>query len=242
MKYLEAQEKYENRYDSMVIERCRNMENFWKDKPLNGSWLALFFLKMDMAEKRPDKIAKWMDQNRKRDELVEKAKPMEQYCHQCNILMDFEDKSLFFAWWKEKQDYVLLFYRCSRCKHWRWTYADGREYAIKERHCEKCHSTKVKAKINDLESGDTLYTETCSSCGHIKEDIWEKPKEKPIDPNYEADRKRFCVSHYEAMKWKSDMEEMKKMFDEIEQRNKDKKPPEEEKKPKKSYKSKKVSL
>lgn len=181
------------------------------DMEYRACQFLLFFTQVDLAERRPETIQKWMDRDRKRDELLDKTLPSKQYCHQCNILMDYFDKNLHFAFGREKEDYVLMLYRCSRCKHARWTYGSGREYTPEKNHCEKCYSTKVETNMKFLKNGDTLYTETCGACGFVKKDTWKKTKEEPIDPNYEEDRKRFCMSHYDAVKWKMDMEALVKI-------------------------------
>jgi hypothetical protein len=81
--------------------------------------------------------------------------------------------------------------------------------------------------MSHLKNGNTLHSETCGECGHVKEDIWEKPKERPIDPKYEEDRKRFCMPSHEAVKWKSDMKALKELMEDVDKRNKEKNPPKE---------------
>lgn len=55
--------------------------------------------------------------------------------------------------------------------------------------------------MKERKNGDFLFQETCSDCGHIKKDIHKRFKEKPIDPNYETDRRRFCMTAREVADW-----------------------------------------
>lgn len=96
-------------------------------------------------------------------------------------------------------------------------FADGREYVFDRPKCEKCFSTNLDIKYAIKKNEDTVRTETCLSCGHVAKETWKhtKSEKEKIDPNYEEDRKRFCVPYVEAIQWRIDMQELEKIFNEI---------------------------
>jgi hypothetical protein len=111
---------------------------------------------------------------------------------------------------KKEKDRILFFYTCPRCKYRRGIYDNGKELEPIERICEKCGGKDIKTSTDMKKNGDFVCKEKCLQCGHEKKDIHKHFEEK-IDPNYEADRRKYIMTNQEVLEyhiWQKNAEEV----------------------------------
>lgn len=70
----------------------------------------------------------------------------------------------------------------------------------------------------------TIYS--CPKCGNKETDVFDMTvKEKPIDPNFEMNRKKYCLSDKEGLEYisqKEGMKEIERMMDDVKERKQNK--------------------
>ena len=217
MKHLKERQEYVDRYDKITVENCRWHENFHlnyaqsqtdkseKEQQLiqgisNWAWeIEKIFITLRWHDDKEATIQKWMDSDRRKNELLENARTPENiFCDECFSRMHLGDKYLRDL---DEDNRVLFFFDCpNSCKKRKALYGDGEQYIPKPHLCEKCKSeTEVtRERVTDKQI-QTTYT--CSGCGFQEEDIFElSSSEKEEDPKYEYDRNRFCLSGEELRK------------------------------------------
>jgi hypothetical protein len=112
-------------------------------------------------------------------------------------------------------------FRCDLgCKRGRAFYDNGEEWMLKPTPCSKCNRPMEESNERKPKSITTKYT--CASCGHSYSDTidFTEKKEKP-DPNYEADRNRFCLDEKQGAEYlsgKDNLARLKTLMDEIEEK------------------------
>jgi hypothetical protein len=149
--------------------------------------------------KKAETIKGWMNQDRRKDEIFERAQPPRGIsCLKCNSLMICTDKDLY---WGEDEK-VLFFFSCQKCNKNRAFFDNGKEFdpVLK---CSKCNNTIEP--ISSRKENKIITKYDCSHCGFTETDVLdldEKPKEAEeiIDKDFEVDRKRFCFSEEEGKK------------------------------------------
>lgn len=209
MKYLKDAQYYYDQYDRYTIERCKNwgkdVENSpkWNDvrdeksREIMKKWavivteVALESLKGERYANRESTVKKWINDDKEKDELLEKAIPPKGiHCTYCNSLMDVEMKELGIH--DEKR--VLFMYRCPRCQKGRALYDNGEEWVYVEPNCPKCGTRYSHTNKNIERKLITLYE--CPRCKHKEEmviDLDEKYVLEPILPLTELDKKKYCL-------------------------------------------------
>jgi len=188
--------------------------------------LPLYFIKGDRYLDKAETIKKWMDRDGAKDELLASAKPPEVQCLKCgsDLIPNFKD---LHDGWPDKEDRVLFMYDCPEgCLPRRAFFNDGEEWRPKPHLCSKCNS-EVEGK-NKRKGNVITTTYVCSKCGHKEKDVLdldEKPKPEKPDPDFEKDRKRFCLSAKEGSEYlasQAKFEQLQKMVDGWKEKEKNK--------------------
>ncbi|HHT9138110.1 MAG TPA: hypothetical protein ACFYEK_12825 [Candidatus Wunengus sp. YC60] len=244
-KHLKDKQYYIDLYDCGTVERCRRLIELhskprknpvlvdgkeppkeWVDaaSQMAREW-NLMFEKGGRYIHKEETISKWIADDEERDRYYEAARETQNIrCLKCRAMMHFIHKDL----WTElnKPHRVLFMFECpNKCVPRRAFWDNGDEWISKPDLCPKCRGElKVDQKVTE-EKFITDYK--CASCGFTKIDELERTankKEEP-DPNFEADRAKFCLSKEEGEKWRQElvnMEQMQKLVDEFKERDKNK--------------------
>lgn len=247
MGYLKNKQHYIDLYDRYTIEECRRIlsqpydgeaiKKELKEKKLdekeglrvlNAAYnLYIYFYTGERYMKKEDTIREWMQADEIRDKLLETAEaPEDITCLTCGRLMFVSSKDLYLGI-DDKPDRVLFMYECP-LNHLprRAFYNDGEEFRREKPACPKCKSELVETDKKTKSKLVTLIT--CSNCDY--EDSYEynfskKEPEPKVDPNYEKDRARFCLSEKEGQEFISSQENIKqlgRLVNEMKEREKNK--------------------
>ncbi len=143
--------------------------------------------------KKVEVIAEWMRKDEMRDRFFETTKaPSGIRCLTCNREMFVSSKHLDIGF-RDEEDRIMFIYDC-RDNHLplRIFYDNGEEWEREKPTCAKCKAEVEVVHEDTEETFRTVYT--CSSCGHVEVDEFERTvkKEPEVDPEFEKDRKRFC--------------------------------------------------
>ena len=244
-KYLKDESYYSDLYDRFTVEECRRIEKNlsgleYKPKTkgnkksnkkeikvtINLAPTPLYFIKGERYLKKAETIRKWMERDRARDEKLENTSPPKDiFCPSCNSLMEATMKDLRLDL-DENKNRVLFFFECLSCGKRRLVYDNGEEWKPTSVVCPKCKSEmngKSKREGNKI---TTVYT--CPKCSYKEREVWDlnkKPKKEKTDPNFEKDRKRFCLSEEQGREYlasKAKFEHLQKMLENWKEREKDK--------------------
>lgn len=159
--------------------------------------LMLYFEKWQLALDRDKTIKEWMESDKERDEFYENTQPKRHpYCIKCNTEMRIIEKIPYLSYDKKERHRILFMFKCAICDLKRAFYNDGEEFRHEKQKCEKCQSTDLKSEMIDQKK-QTIYRDTCNSCGYVKEDIFEKTIEEE-DLNYLSDREKYVLSEKET--------------------------------------------
>ncbi len=238
--YLQDRYEYELRYDRFTIDECRrylkyaeNPENFKKygkyKVTVTGltkivTEIPLYFIQGDRYLKREETINKWMEKDRKRDEIQEKALPPDNICcDTCHFLMYVESVMLDHDY--DENPKPMFMFRCKNgCKQGKIVYEDGTHWENPSSRCSNCksklidHSKRTKNKV--------IFHDTCPNCSYVRDDELDLTvKEEKPDSNFEEDRKRFCLSKEEGEKYRMSFwntQNMIKFSEEMKDREKNK--------------------
>lgn len=247
MLYLKPKQYYIDIYDRHTIEECRRIlantigiESVKKEleekkldeqeglRVLNAAHnLYIYFYTGDRYVKKEDTIREWMQRDEARDKFFEEAAaPEEITCLTCGRLMFAEHKYLNIGF-DDKPDTVLFMYDCPLGHLPRRAFYDnGEEFRRKKPTCPKCKSEIEEKETNTKKKIITFIS--CTRCDYQDKQEFifsQKEKEPKVDPNYEKDRTRFCLSEKEGQEFISSQENMKqmaKLVDEINEKEKDK--------------------
>lgn len=245
-KYLKPKQYYFDLYDRHTVEICRRKVNNFRpkedDKPLycNGERvsketmdvLSHMLLDLDLLFEtggrymdKEETIEKWMRDDQERDRFYESAQaPKGIYCLKCNSRMKVLDKDLWDGFNKPLR--VLFMFDCpNKCLPRRAFYDNGEEWIFKADPCPECGSRLHSREETTEDKFITHYS--CTSCDFTKIDELERTvnrKDEP-DPNFIADREKYCLSKEEGEKWRSElaqMESTKSLIADFKERNKNK--------------------
>jgi len=213
MKYLKDKSYYEEHYDKATIQECRLAEKIVSEskdedikkgkKPAKGyttdemyqyaNDILLYVETGVRYMKKESTIQKWMEEDRQRDELFEKKEPLV-YCPGCNKKMQFTFKHLEEKF-ESPEMRVLYLYRCDSCDKKRGVYDNGEIYIFKGDICPECKS-ELKVVTKEQKNKTTVKS-ICKKCGYNNTrtyDLTDEPKTEEIDPDFEKDKARFCLS------------------------------------------------
>lgn len=244
MEYLKSKQYYLDLYDRHTVERCRRTEKLFDEKdsePLPKvkgvskkeaeaarEGVRKWYLKIEAGERYLNKektIREWMDADEKRDSLLENAQAPEGIrCLTCRNLVKPSSKHL---WWHadDKSDRVLFMYDCpNKCLPHRAFFSDGEEWRTKPHLCPRCN-VALETKEEEGSEKVTLIR-TCTKCDYIETediDVSTKKEEEEFDPNFAADRDRFCLTDEQGREFsdfKFSLEQMAKFSDEWKEKEK----------------------
>lgn len=207
--------------------------------------LQVYCYKGDRWEKREKTINERIQRDKDRDDQMEHAwetaePKLNRTCEKCfgkrHKLLDKH-----FSHKKNRPDddfsqHVLFFYECSKCKHRSGEYADGEVYDFNS-YCPKCNS--VLKSENKHYKHKIVFRSTCPKCSYTDDyemDLREKKEKKKTKAELSKDqkeweeferlRKEFCLSEkdgHEYLDAKRRIEELNKVFAEIDEKKKNKK-------------------
>ncbi|OGJ55461.1 hypothetical protein A2706_02980 [Candidatus Peribacteria bacterium RIFCSPHIGHO2_01_FULL_51_35] len=230
--YLKERSHYEDRYDRFTVERCR-----WYEEPrpvsdeeleaaemsladiqrchdLVTGW-SIFQLAGDRYLQREKSITQWMEKDKRRDAMVERARVPMVRCPSCGKAMEciYTDVRSDID---SDREWLEFFLCCKACKQGKDVYENGSEVPRKPILCEKCkHEVETDFK---KKNGKRYYIETCKHCGHVEETLStldekkKEPTQEEID-RYEHDKKRFCLTDQQGQRYRVWHEEMKHLDD-----------------------------
>lgn len=233
-KHLQPEQYYIDLHDKFTVDRLRLSESQPINLPEEDSSeearrtirafreMLLYFEKGDRYLKKKEDIAKWMERDRGKDKRIELADPFSHIlCPVCKKEMELISKDLIET---ASINSVLFLYQCSKCDNRRAFYENGEEYEAKPDKCPKCDADMVKGHKKTKTSITT--TSTCPKCKHIDKYVYDlREKKKEFDLNFEADRKRFCMSEEEGrgyMRAIDNINGLEKVMKDIEERKKNK--------------------
>lgn len=239
-KHLKLNEYYENLYDRETVKTCRRIEarppeikdyKIGKKKCDMSIFLpfvnkiAIHFSTGERFLNRKRTIDKWMNRDRKRDELLKNSIPPENiYCNKCGESMFVEDRTLYSVVLGEVER-VLFIFRCPlKCKRGRAMFDDGEEWIIEPELCDACGFELDKKRTK--EGNKILTSYNCSKCSFKKVDEFNLSiKKEKIDKFFNRDRARFCLSEKAGQEYygeKEDLERLREIVNENKERDKNK--------------------
>lgn len=220
-KYLKDDIYYNEFYDRLTVEACRRWESKKDDQDIaplkenedprlagiKNGWItnavipvALYYLIGEYYTQKAETIRQWTERDQAKDERVATAQvPRGIRCLGCSTPMECISRDLHINSHNDNQ--VLFMFECQQCHSRRLYWEDGQEWVLKKNPCPQCRTGMESKSIRD---GNIIKTEyTCSGCEHKETDTWDldKKKEDTIDSNFEADRKKYCLSDEEGMKY-----------------------------------------
>lgn len=244
--YLKDKQYYIDLYDRHTVERCRNLTRSYSE-PLENpplisgkkpskqmtesiSKMALEWNMMFETGERylnkEETIRKWMDSDKRKDELYETAEAPENIrCLTCRNLLEATFKDL---WSREgKEDRMFFMYDCpNKCLPRRAFFSDGEEWRPQPDPCPNCHTPLNHKDATTKKKFITEHICPNSKCGYTKTSEIEKTIERnEIDENFTADRDKFCLTEEKGKKWQEEkwrIEQMGKFMDEWKEKEKQK--------------------
>ncbi len=221
-KYLKDIICYSDLYDRHTVGKCRSLIHFHsqsvKNPPLIGGKkptkemmdtmskmtleLALLFEKGDRYIHKEETIREWMTADEAKDRLYETAQPpAEVRCLKCRSMMNLLDKD-FWTGGLNKPDRVLFMFDCPNgCVPRRAFYDNDEEWQSKPNPRPKCRKPiDVDDKITEAKF---IAHYKCPSCGFAKTEEIERTanKREEPDPDFVADKAKFCLSKEEGEKY-----------------------------------------
>ena len=115
-------------------------------------------------------------------------------------------------------------FQCDKCGKRRAYWENGKEWEHKPTLCSKCNTEMQSSSNRKDEIITTIYS--CPQCGNKDTDTFDlSVKKEPIDPNFEINRKKYCLSREDGSEYiaqKGRMEEMKHIVDGWEEKKQNK--------------------
>ncbi|MGD8373947.1 MAG: hypothetical protein PVI21_03765 [Candidatus Woesebacteria bacterium] len=219
--HLKGRKHYEDLYDKITVDIGRreagcllqsrdqlykkiktdnkddvNVMEFWWERFY--WWLVELPYLLPRWEEREQTIKSWMADDRALDERLAAARPcVEPVCEHCNGSgLRLTDKMFMYRDGSSEKQIIFIF-KCTPCKKRTIYWEDGSVWITPVTPCPKCKSPldmDVKTKGRMMTT-----TLTCTKCSHkdIERTTLGKHKEE-VDPNFECDRKIFCLSEERA--------------------------------------------
>jgi DNA-directed RNA polymerase subunit M/transcription elongation factor TFIIS len=243
MTHLKQKHEYVDLYDRHTVDICRRTEKSFsekEDEPLPEvegvtkeqaeaarKYAKEWYLKIQTGERYLNKektIREWMDADERKDNLLEHAQAPEGIrCLTCRNLVKPTFKEL---WWHDdgKPERVLFMYDCpNQCMPRRAFFSDGEEWRPKPHLCPTCNVALTPK--DEVKDDKAIFTRTCPKCGYAESEEMElsAKKEDEFDPNFAADRDRFCLTDEQGREFsdfKFGLEQMAKFSDEWKEKEK----------------------
>lgn len=247
MKYLKNRQYYIDLYDRSTVEQCRrallhkvNINSIQekarirkiKDFEVNraikvAEELHIYFLTGDRYMKREEVVRKWMERDEAHDKFQEKVVALEEItCLTCGRLMFVSSQHMDIGY-DGKPDRMLFFYDCP-LEHIprRAFYDNGEEFRREKPNCPKCMTRLTE--VDKHTKKKLIVMKRCVKCGHQEKyelELGKKDAELEVDPEYEKDRLKFCLSEKDGQDFiraKIEMESASKFMDEWNEKQKNK--------------------
>lgn len=214
---LKDETYYSELYDRFTIDKCKR----WEDKKgvedlpgvkdedpkqtkirvsfINNAFIpfSLYFIKGERYANKSETIREWMERDKARDLQVANAvEPRGIRCLVCSSSMTCISRDLHSD--IKNNERVLFMFECPVKEHNRRVYWEGGEEWKQRPHlCSEC---RAEMNSSDAKEGNLILTTyICPSCSHKETSTLDlSVKEKEIDPNFEADRKKYCMSDKEG--------------------------------------------
>lgn len=244
--YLQPRKKYEERYDRLTVELCRQKEAMLaevfrkskaekikkvKDADRQFRVVAGIFhyfevemLAGERWQKRTETIERWIAEDNAKDQRLAEARlTNEPECEHCGKTgLRIISKDLMNRGEVLDHEEVLFMLECSSCNRRTAIWEDGSSWERRHRLCPKCatvmkETSKRKGKL-------ITDTYSCPKCQHtFQEELdlsFKKEKEEP-DPNWEEDKLRFVLADEQGQKYLEgvrNLEQLKHVMDKIKER------------------------
>jgi len=158
--YRKSNAYYEQQYDEMIEVKTKFIHSSY-DKLDKHEQIYVPHILSDFKNKRDETIRKWINDDERKDILIQAEPNIDVFCSKCNSKM-YISNHIF----KNNNNTVLFVYDC-RNKHFprRAFYNNGEEYYFEELRCTKCNGELIsttKEYKNKL-----IFTDTCKDCGNI---------------------------------------------------------------------------
>jgi ssDNA-binding Zn-finger/Zn-ribbon topoisomerase 1 len=244
--HLKSHQYYSDLYDHHTVEECRwweqhsptveslrekaiakKGEKFDEKELLRAvtafGGLHMYFIKGERYIKKEETIKEWMQRDEQRDQFIESVQAPENItCLTCGRLMFSDSKHLLIGG-LEDPDRILFFFNCP-LEHipLRAFYDNGDEFSREKPLCPKCKAEVVEEDKTTDEKFITVVT--CPNCDYTDTTEIMRTVNK-IDPNFERDRARFCITEKEGQEFigtKERMEGMARFMDEVKEKEKNK--------------------
>lgn len=234
MKYLRDESYYADRYDRGTVEQCR----WWVAQKFEEKVAAqlrasgstqtkyvvdiLYIRKGERFRQKAETVQEWMDRDRAKDERVAIAiQPVDVRCPHCGLTMACLDRDL---WTRpgHPEEQVLFTFTCPHCKKGRGIWEGGDEWVFPPRPCPKCQTPMT---FTDKRVGNVVTTtSTCPNCHHREASTLDLGKKyvEPVDPHFEEDRKKYCMTKEEGYDYIRRMDGMKDLLEHLEERERNK--------------------
>src|SRR3989344_1566365 len=232
--YLKDDIYYNELYDRLTIETCRRWESKKDNKKLvppkedenlklsdikYKKWsvkvvlpIAVNHIKGERYTKKGETIGAWKERDREKDEHLANAQiPRGARCLECSFPVDCISRDLHTD--SQDKERVLFMFECSKCHKRRAYWEDRQEWVPRKNPCPKCRTGMESKSIRE---GNLIKTEyTCPGCSYSETNTWDldKKKENAIDPNFESDRKKYCLSNEEGMRYIDGAEKLKHVIE-----------------------------
>lgn len=232
-KHLKDKQYYIDLYDKHTVEKCRSLENRWKDKitpskeylednkiteqeaKMVNKLAEDFCMRQTTGERYSNKestIREWIERDEQRDRLYENTEPPENIrCLTCRNKMSISVKVLDIGF-DNKPDRILFILACpNKCLPNRAFFSDGEEFRSKPKLCPNCNSS-LETK-DDKTEDKIITTYSCSNCSYSKkEELDTSPnEEETLDENFAKDRDRFCLTKEEGEKYQREKFELQQL-------------------------------
>jgi hypothetical protein len=207
---------YEDRYDKITVELCRNRERMMHDlfgeRPAldaegradsaSGYYqYSMFYFQLvesvagERWQQRGETVRQWMADDETKDRRLAAAQPATiPYCRSCGENMEIHLKTYQHREGKGTKDEegILFMFDCKPCHTRLAFWQDGTEWKPSPARCEQCGA---QVEETDKRRGNTIITTyICAGCGHNHKSTLKlggKAKAK-VDPSFKLDRRRFC--------------------------------------------------
>ena len=241
--YLKPEKYYRDLYDRLTIDQCRRLEDkkCFKDLPSlkdKNSGKAkikrefsikvviptiLHFVKGERYRKKAETIRDWMRRDQTKDDLLTSAIPPKAECLICrsDLIPNFRN---LHDGWPDKEDRILFMYDCPNgCLPRRAFFDNGEEWKPKPVLCPKCKTEMNRSHKKETNKITTTYA--CPECDYKEKDSLDlnrKSKLEKVDPNFESDRKKYCLSDEEGGKYVSWITNFRELMKRIKDREENK--------------------
>ena len=218
---LEARELFYAKFGVKSAEE-KNVLEFWWDRIF--WWLVELPFLLPRWEERDSGINVLMAEDKQLDERLALARPIfEPRCTHCGKQgLRLVYKDLFYKDYPNRS--VLFMFDCISCKKRSAYWEDGTEMVSEPKPCPKC-SSPLESTTTSTKRFITTTT-LCCKCDYkeVEKIDMTKPRTEEVDPNFERDKKLFCLTEERArtmqqyrIKWEDAMrmkdDEMKREAD-----------------------------